>query len=81
MAEVLTSPEVEGNITTNVIGGWAANDAESALSTAEAYRRTRIAGDQCVRREQSRRSLRLGLYDDQWRSMFRRRRDGLYQSE
>ena len=37
VAEVLTSPEVEGNITTNVIGGWAANDAESALSTAEAY--------------------------------------------
>ena len=37
MAEVLTSPEVEGNITTNVIGGWAANDAESALTTAEAF--------------------------------------------
>jgi hypothetical protein len=37
VAEILTSPEIEGNIATNVIGGWAANDAESALSTAEAY--------------------------------------------
>ena len=37
MAEVLTSTSVEGNITTDVIGGWAANDAKSNLSTADAY--------------------------------------------
>ena len=37
VTEVLTSTSIQGNIATNVIGGWAANDAESALSTADAY--------------------------------------------
>ena len=37
MAEVSTSARDRGNIATNVVGGWAANDAESALSTADEY--------------------------------------------
>ena len=34
---VLTSDDIAGNIAANVIGGWAANDGNSALSTAQAY--------------------------------------------
>jgi hypothetical protein len=37
VAEVLTSVSVAGNITHGVIGGWAANDSKSKLSTADKY--------------------------------------------
>jgi hypothetical protein len=37
VTEVLTSTSIGGNISTNVIGGWQANDANGSLSTAQAY--------------------------------------------
>jgi hypothetical protein len=37
VTEILTSVDVGGNISGGVIGGWAANDRQSALSTARAY--------------------------------------------
>ena len=37
VTEVLTSDDIAGNIAANVIGGWAANDSNSGLSTAQAY--------------------------------------------
>ena len=37
VTEILTSVDVGGNISRGVIGGWAANDRHSALSTARAY--------------------------------------------
>ena len=37
VTEILTSTSIGGNISANTIGGWAANDANSSLSTAQAY--------------------------------------------
>jgi hypothetical protein len=37
VTEVLTSDDIAGNIAANVIGGWAANDSNSGLSTAQAF--------------------------------------------
>ena len=37
VAEVLTSVAIQGNINTNVIGGWASNDSNCLLSTADKF--------------------------------------------